>query len=58
MCTAGLEWHDKLSKELVSKAKKWFLELTELSVFEVPRCLRLSNGEIISTNLHTLVDAS
>ncbi|XP_065941558.1 uncharacterized protein [Magallana gigas] len=58
MWTAGLDWDDVLSEDLISKAEKWFRELTELSLIEVPRCLRLSNGEIISTYLHTFVDAS
>uniref|UniRef100_A0A8W8P1X9 CCHC-type domain-containing protein n=1 Tax=Magallana gigas TaxID=29159 RepID=A0A8W8P1X9_MAGGI len=58
MWTAGLDWDDVLSEDLISKAEKWFRELTELSLIEVPRCLRPSNGEIISTYLHTFVDAS
>lgn len=41
MLTAGLDWDDVLNEELISKAEKWFKELTELSLIEVPRCLRL-----------------
>lgn len=33
------------SEELISNVEKWFKELTELSLTEVPRCLHLSDGE-------------
>lgn len=58
MLTAGLDWDDVLNEELISKAEKSFKKLTELSLIEVPKCLRLSNGEVVSTYLHTFVDAS
>lgn len=55
MWTAGFNWDGVLSEELISKAEKWFKELTELSLIDVPRCLCLSNGEVVSTYLNTLL---
>ena len=54
----GLYWDDQLNEDLISKAQKCFKDLTELSLITVPRCPRLSHEEVVSTYLHTFVDAS
>ena len=58
MWTAGLEWDEELSDPLISAARTWFGELTELTQLQIPRCL-LEKGKAVDTvTLHTFVDAS
>jgi hypothetical protein len=54
--TAGIGWDEHLPDDLSAKWKAWSDELTDLSLFEVPRCLRLPTPS--DTQLHVFSDAS
>ena len=53
-----VNWDDKLDKVLEGKAYKWLEELLNLPSVTVPRCLKLSEEEVVSSALHVFVDAS
>ena len=56
MWTAGVGWDEPLPDDLSAKWKAWSGELTNLSSFQVPRCLRRPNPK--DTQLHVFSDAS
>jgi len=53
---AGIAWDDPLPENLLVKWKDWAGELSELSTFEIPRCLRQPKPTEIQ--LHMFCDAS
>ena len=55
MWTAGVGWDEPLPDDLGAKWKAWSGELTNLSSFQVPRCLRRPNPK--DTQLHVFSDA-
>ncbi|XP_046329965.2 uncharacterized protein LOC124113582 [Haliotis rufescens] len=57
MWTAGLDWDEELDNNLKRKACQWFMELEDLALIQVPRCLRCGL-EVKETTLHSFVDAS
>ena len=53
---AGVGWDELLPDELCAKWKAWIGDLKNLSFFQVPRCLRLTNPT--NSQLHVFSDAS
>lgn len=58
LATRGLKWDDSLSEEDAVWWRSWFAVLPQLNNLSIPRCLFPDEGDIISTELHTLSDAS
>lgn len=58
MWTSGLDWNDTIDENLKAKPFSWFHQLEQLNQIKVPRSLRLVSEEVVSSSLHTLVDAS
>ena len=58
MWTSGVNWDDKLDEVLEGKEYKWLEELPNLPSVTVPRCLKLSKEEVVSSALHIFIDAS
>ena len=56
--TSGVNWDDRLYEVLEGKACKWLEELPNLPSVIVPRSLKLSEEEVVSSALHVFVDAS
>ncbi|XP_028404107.1 uncharacterized protein LOC114526786 [Dendronephthya gigantea] len=54
--TEGLKWDDVLLEALKAKWNCWTFELPDLSKVSLPRCLRLSDPDIVE--LHLFSDAS
>ena len=53
----GLDWDEKLPKELSTKISLWFAELVLLPTVKVPRCLQLRR-QVRMVSLHVFADAS
>ena len=53
----GLDWDEKLPKELSTKIALWFGELVLLPTIKVPRCLQLKR-QVRLVSLHVFADAS
>ena len=51
----GVNWDNKLDKVLEGKAYKWLEELPNLPSVTVPRWLKLSEEEVVSTALHRCI---
>jgi hypothetical protein len=54
----GLEWDEQIDDILQAKATAWFEQLSELNAIRIPRCLCLPTNTVMSSSLHTFVDAS
>ena len=57
MWRCGVDWDKKLPIDLPNKAQQWINDMTNLLNLNVSPCL-MQNKVIISTTLHTFVDAS
>ena len=53
----GLDWDEKLPKELSTKIMLWFAELVLLPTIKVPRCLQFKKQATV-VYLHVFADAS
>ena len=53
----GLDWDEKLPKELSTKIMLWFAELVLLPTIKVPRCLQFKK-QVTVVYLHVFADAS
>ena len=40
MWMTGLSWDDSVNKELISKDRKWFAELSHIDSICIPMCLQ------------------
>ena len=58
MWTSGVEWDDELTEPLVSDARAWFRELSDLRELQIPRRLVKKGMPSEETSFYTLVDAS
>ena len=58
MWMAGLDWDEELTEPLTNAARAWFSELPELTLLQIPRCLRVGGKQIDNVSLHTFLDAS
>ncbi|MCG8034838.1 MAG: DUF1759 domain-containing protein, partial [Candidatus Thiodiazotropha taylori] len=58
MWMAGLGWDEVLGEPLISSARTWFHELSDLTRLRIPRCLIVKDKRILNVSLHTFTDAS
>ncbi len=54
----GLDWDEQLDEAFQNKAIAWFQQLQQLNTPRIPRCLILPTNTVVSSSLHTFVDAS
>ena len=54
----GLNWDENLDEMFEKKAITWFQQLEMLSTIRIPRCLRVPGTTVVSSSLHTFVNAS
>jgi len=57
---SGVDWDEEVNADTAENINRWFAELEDLQMIEVPRCIQLetSDSEVKCVSLHTFVDAS
>ena len=58
LCKQGCDWDALMPSDISQQWNRWLADLQELKKFHVPRCIKPSQFEISTAQLHLFADAS